>query len=228
MQESFDVGAALKSREAQFRKKIREDRLRLEHLKIVKSGYETLNKTLTSILEKRKHNVMVPVGEKAFMRGVITDSNQVTVAIGDDYFIKCSIKHAKQIVARRIILVEENIKKFEDEFNFLKKQLGMTPEILDVKEKFEGDDIVEIREEYHSDEELELQTKPEPEKKPKIEVLSSTVTESAEKEDEDEFLKVINNLAELEMTEETEKNKAGHKRKSQFQEKNRRHKKATH
>jgi len=175
---------------------LREDRLRLERLQDIKAEYVELDKTLSSILEKRKHSVMVPLGEKAFVRGHLTHTNEVTVAIGDNYFVKCSVKHAKGIIARRVELVDNNIKQFKAEFDFLLSQLGMTAEVLDIKEKDPDEDIIEIREEYHSDEELKLQTQPNPGKKPKIEVIAST------EEEDDPFMKVIDHFATLEMEEE--------------------------
>ena len=82
--------------------KVREDRVRIVHLEKAKKEYTDLQGQLTDLMKKRKHGVMVPIGTKAFMPGLVTHTNQVTVAVGDDYFIKCTIPHGLEIVQRRL------------------------------------------------------------------------------------------------------------------------------
>jgi len=143
---------------------------------------------------------MVPIGDKAFMKGTLTHTNEVTIAIGDNYFIKCSVQHARSVITRRLELIETNIKQFKEEFDFIKKQLGMAAEILEVNEK-ETNDMIEIREEYNSEDELDhIEVTPTPPKQPKIEVLAST--DIPEKE-EDPFQKVLDHFVELEEDENT-------------------------
>ncbi len=46
-------------------------------------------------------SVQVPFGRFAFSRGQIYHSNEVTVLLGDNWFIKTTTKHALEIVERR-------------------------------------------------------------------------------------------------------------------------------
>lgn len=46
--------------------------------------------------------VLVPIGNKIFFRGSLKHTNEVTVALGADYFTKCSIKQAEILRQHRI------------------------------------------------------------------------------------------------------------------------------
>lgn len=156
--------------------------------------------------------IQVPVGTKAFFPGVLTHTNQVTVAVGDDYFVKCTTEHARGIITRRLQckylfgywlltlqVINENLDKCKKEFDFLKAQLGLTSELLEANMDEEGSPFVEIREEYHSDEELgrmslptnlihaEIKTRKETTKKPMIEVVKEEKFEEKLEEEEEKL-----------------------------------------
>ena len=61
-----------------------------------------LDKNLEDLPKKLKHKVMVPLGDLAFMPGEIVHTNEVTVLLGDNYFVKSTTQHARTIVGRRI------------------------------------------------------------------------------------------------------------------------------
>ncbi|KAG2383154.1 hypothetical protein C9374_004491 [Naegleria lovaniensis] len=66
--------------------------------------YKTLFDTLIYIPQKLQHQCMLPIGSHglAFMPGQLIQTNEVTVALGENYFIKTSAHHARQILKRRI------------------------------------------------------------------------------------------------------------------------------
>lgn len=196
--------SAIRSREIAFRQKINSNKLERDKLIRIKREYNDLDTTLTTLPDKIKHLVMVPLGDLAFIPGFIINSNEITVALGENYFTKCSAKHARSIVSRRLEIVDKKIKSLDDEFEFIKTQLGFSSEILDI-EKNKGD-VVEIREEYNP-EEFQMETTMRQTYKPKIEVLSEiptkTATTLAENQCLDDFddpaMSFLNELARLEL-----------------------------
>ncbi|KAF0984769.1 hypothetical protein FDP41_000668 [Naegleria fowleri] len=66
--------------------------------------FKTLYDTLIYIPQKLQHHSMLPIGSHglAFMPGQLIQTNEVTVALGENYFIKTSAHHARQILKRRI------------------------------------------------------------------------------------------------------------------------------
>lgn len=67
----------------------------------------------------------------------------MTVAIGENYFVKCSVQHARGIVERRrhcmlhdavicsFIVIEDKIHVIDEDFNTVKSKLGMMSEVLE-------------------------------------------------------------------------------------------------
>ena len=58
---------------------------------------------LLTISEQLIKNLIsqVPFGRFAFMSGELYHTNEITVLLGDDWFVKCSAKHSIEIVNRR-------------------------------------------------------------------------------------------------------------------------------
>lgn len=44
---------------------------------------------------------MVPIGELAFMPGELVHTNEITVLLGENYFVERSVIQARQILRRR-------------------------------------------------------------------------------------------------------------------------------
>lgn len=53
--------------------------------------------------EKLTVPVLVPLGNKILFRGYLKHTNEVTVSLGSDYFVKCSIKQADILKQHRVI-----------------------------------------------------------------------------------------------------------------------------
>jgi len=185
---SINLTKAMETREGLFKTQLREDLIRKERLLQIKDEYDSLGLVLEKLPGQLKHQVMVPIGEKAFMPGNIKHTNQVLVAIGDNYFIKCSVSHALGIVERRKEIITKQINDLDKEFEHLKSQLGLSLEVLDIGNREDYDEgLIEIREEYEQDT-LELLTKPQPLKKPIIEEIN-TLTVDEDKYNMDIFEK---------------------------------------
>lgn len=52
--------------------------------------------------DKLKVPTLVPIGSRILFRGELRHTNEVTVALGADYFVKCSIKQAEILRQHRI------------------------------------------------------------------------------------------------------------------------------
>lgn len=52
--------------------------------------------------EKLKVPALIPIGNRILFKGELIHTNEVTVALGADYFVKCSIKQAEILRQHRI------------------------------------------------------------------------------------------------------------------------------
>lgn len=57
---------------------------------------------LTTFSDKLKVPVLVPIGGRMFFRGELIHTNEVTVSLGADYFVKCSLKQAEILRQHRL------------------------------------------------------------------------------------------------------------------------------
>jgi unconventional prefoldin RPB5 interactor 1 len=100
--------------------------------------------------------LQVPFAGVAFMKGQIVHPNEVTVLLGDNWFVQCTASHAVGIVGRRqarsstfldvsspfqvaieilqtkshILDVEKTLRDLESEFNLVKGKLGLSNELV--------------------------------------------------------------------------------------------------
>lgn len=52
--------------------------------------------------EKLTVPALVPIGNRIFFRGQLKHTNEVTVSLGADYFVKCSLKQAEILKQHRL------------------------------------------------------------------------------------------------------------------------------
>lgn len=69
--------------------------------------WEDYLKSLTSLdfnlfADQLKVPALIPIGNRVFFRGEIKHTNEVTVALGADYFAKCSVKQAEILKQHRM------------------------------------------------------------------------------------------------------------------------------
>ncbi|XP_038208309.1 unconventional prefoldin RPB5 interactor-like protein [Zerene cesonia] len=73
--------------------------------------------------DKLKVPVLVPIGNKILFRGALKHTNEVTVALGADYFTKCSIKQAEILRLHRIKDAQAKVDLYMKEKEYLENQL---------------------------------------------------------------------------------------------------------
>jgi prefoldin alpha subunit len=144
---------------------------KLKNLDILQRSYDELDKLLQDLPLRRIHDIMVPFGSVAFFAGQIRRTNEVTVLLGENYFIKCTTSHARTIIQRRKQYLKEDIDKMLKEIDVLKIKLNFASSVWNASLQHLTDGIVEIREEYHSDDEQSKVTE-----KISSEVVSGDVT----------------------------------------------------
>ncbi|KAF9189869.1 uri1, prefoldin-like chaperone [Haplosporangium sp. Z 767] len=133
----------------------------LTRWKNYEADYEALKTTLLDLPKETTHNVMVPIGNLAFMPGKLIHTNEVLVMLGDNWFVDRSAVQAAEIVDRRMELVQENITKLKAREDEIRSKSGMAPGLLGGQEyNEEGLPIVEITEPYYSDDEEDKSNKP--------------------------------------------------------------------
>ncbi|KAL9649953.1 hypothetical protein ABK040_003072 [Willaertia magna] len=82
--------------------------------------YKTTYQTLQHIPKQLSHKSMIPIGSHnlAYFPGNLIETNEITIALGEDYFIKTTSFHARQILKRRM---EKVLKNLENERKLLYK-----------------------------------------------------------------------------------------------------------
>ncbi|XP_022822403.1 unconventional prefoldin RPB5 interactor-like protein [Spodoptera litura] len=95
--------------------------------------------------DKLKIPTLVPIGSRILFRGELIHTNEVTAALGADYFVKCSIKQAEVLRQHRIKDAQEKLDMYIKEKDYFENQLSLTRKTLYDKE---GEEIIE----YYSEE----------------------------------------------------------------------------
>lgn len=130
--------------------------------------YENLKSTLNELLLKSQHQVLAPIcysmsdnrAPIAYCPATIDHTNQVTVLLGCDYFVECSVHQAMGIIQRRISFCEEKKKQYAQQLENMENWLKFEQQLASEQQGF-----VEIQEEY--DEEAEQKWREEHKKKVK-------------------------------------------------------------
>lgn len=116
---------------------------RIDIWKTHQTDYETLQNQLKSLLEETSRDVMVPFGICAFMPGKIIHTNEISVLLGDNWFVERSSLQSSEIASRRLKYCNDMLEKFEDEKKLYQSKLDVLNEFgneSDIEEQ------VEIRE----------------------------------------------------------------------------------
>lgn len=111
-----------------------------------KKDYESLQGHLHTLPDKMSYDIMVPFGSLAFMPGKLIHTNEITVLLGDEYFVERSAKQAAEIAGRRIKQCEKMLSDLEKEKEQLQNWQQYTGDI-------KNEDLVEIVEDYNPEKE---------------------------------------------------------------------------
>jgi len=150
-----------------YNQKILEYQEHIDHLKGTKNEYSELISTLEHLPDTLKPKIMVPMGKLAFFEGNIKNSNQIMVLLGENYFTKRSSKQAIEIFQRRDKDIDENIKDLNDQIDLIKQRFALTTDLSKALGEKNDENIIEIKEDYDSDQERETNQKREIKKKEK-------------------------------------------------------------
>ncbi|XP_049848871.1 unconventional prefoldin RPB5 interactor-like [Schistocerca gregaria] len=168
---------------------IHSNRLDAAYYEKFKKDYDQIDSLLKDLPNKLTHHVMVPLNSAAFMMGCLEHTNEITVFLGCDYFVKTTAKQARAILSRRQDFVKSKLKACEDLYLELKSKVGLVSEVLGTEEGFS--EQIEIREKVDEPFDLVLpsgsilgadecdSSRDQKEKKsqaPKIEVISQEET----------------------------------------------------
>eukprot|EP01132_Coremiostelium_polycephalum_P003265 gene3265-4088_t len=138
---------------------IREFEDHIEQLKDTKKEYSSLIDTLKTLPDTLNPKITVPLGKKAFFPGYIKNTNEVFILLGDNYFAKRSAKQTIDIISRRDSDIDKNIQALNDQILNLKQKISLTSDLSKAIQEKESSGIIEIKEEYNSDDEKEHKKK---------------------------------------------------------------------
>ncbi|XP_061708329.1 unconventional prefoldin RPB5 interactor-like protein [Cydia pomonella] len=169
-----------------------------ENLRFWENYLHTLRTLNFSVYaDKLKVPALVPVGSKVFFRGVLKHTNEVTVALGADYFVKCSLSQAEVLRQHRIKDAESKVEVLQKEREYIQNQVQFGAEnVL----KDQGQEIIE---EFTEEEDLKWREK---HRENMRQYKQRNKTEETKEEVDDEEL--WNRLEELELQEELEEEMA--------------------
>jgi len=118
-----------------------------------KNDYEELHLVLEDLPQKLQQTIMVPFSSIAFLPGFVYHTNEITVLLGENYFVKRSCVQAQNIINRRLQYLENSMEQLSQQIQVLRNKISIC-ERIDNKTQQRKDLIVEIRESYQSDDDL--------------------------------------------------------------------------
>uniref|UniRef100_A0A914WUF2 Unconventional prefoldin RPB5 interactor n=1 Tax=Plectus sambesii TaxID=2011161 RepID=A0A914WUF2_9BILA len=119
--------------------------------------YSALKNRLSTLDHKLSHDIMVPFGSVAFMTGKLVKTNQVTVLLGDNWFVERSCHQAIEIIDRRIKYAQQALEEVESQKKLTLSRLDFSNAIASPSASSVDSNTVEIMEPY--DEKLEREAK---------------------------------------------------------------------
>ncbi|KAG8231126.1 hypothetical protein J437_LFUL010452, partial [Ladona fulva] len=163
-----------------------------EELSRVKSQLETLPNELS-------YDIMIPIGSQGLMRGKIVHTNEILALIGDNWYVKTTANHARQMCERRIERCKEMIDNLNKELELMTSWRKASQEVFQPPEGGLG----EITEEYDEEKEKDWKaTHREKVRKHYLELAKLKNKENKTTCDDEEALR--RRLDELELQEEME------------------------
>ncbi|KAJ3035508.1 uri1, prefoldin-like chaperone, partial [Rhizophlyctis rosea] len=173
--------------------------------------YATVQGLLQELPKVVRKQIMVPLGDLAFMPGAIVHTNEVTVLLGENWFVECSADHAAGIVVRRREYTKQKLVEMENKLEGLRTRSKLLSNDFVVEAQSvdaDGDQVneeglkfVDIVEPYNEEE--EKKRKKAPTTVPKTNSTPHPKTKAKELDDFDR--KFFARMEELEREEEWER-----------------------
>ncbi|PAV83815.1 hypothetical protein WR25_02316 isoform B [Diploscapter pachys] len=147
--------------------------------------YEQVIKKLEDLPKKISYDAMLPICSVGFFHGRIVSTNevffrgkisriqklQITMSIGDNYFVECSAFEAIQSLKRRIQAINDAKSAAAKSFELATRNHEFFKSVFNP----ESGDQVEIREDYDEEKEREFREKRKAKKTPDSEASSSKI-----------------------------------------------------
>lgn len=87
---------------------------------------------MLSLPDELSYEIMVPISKKGFMPGKLIHTNEILVLVGDNWMIERSAKQSGAMIDRRLLGIEEHIKKLNEEKNKFVEAIKWTDSIMQV------------------------------------------------------------------------------------------------
>jgi prefoldin subunit 5 len=129
-----------------FQQALSHHKRELTNLLNLRSEYSVLGDQLQVLPQAISHHTMVPFGTQAMFPGKLVRTNEITVLLGDNYFVKCSAHHARGIVGRRLDVIERKIAAAEKQVQELQLRVAHALEmssnegVCEIMEPYDGED----------------------------------------------------------------------------------------
>eukprot|EP00759_Apiculatamorpha_spiralis_P029024 PhF_6_TR31426/c0_g1_i4/m.46087 len=143
----WDLGTVLSSLESKHLN-LRQDIQALTHTTEKLAALKQQQNTTTSTETRGVIPWMVPLAGStyAFVQGKISNVDEVTVLLGDSWFVKRSNAQAIGIAQRRVNYLQDKVKEVEDDVAKVRKEL----QVLERQEQSSLNDVDELEEMSHS------------------------------------------------------------------------------
>lgn len=103
------------------RKKFSSAAERLDELESRRASYEALARRLFTLPQRPRRDGLIPVGPRLYLPGQVTDTNRITVLLGDGgdaaYFAERSAFQARGIVQRRLTRIADRVAEVQSELD---------------------------------------------------------------------------------------------------------------
>lgn len=97
---------------------------RIAELEGKRRAYESLDAELETLPRKLEHRGLVPLGPGLYAQGSLVRTNEVLVLLGESYFAERSAYQAREIVQRRLQVIESKIAEVDVGKNEVEDALG--------------------------------------------------------------------------------------------------------
>eukprot|EP01025_Chloroclados_australasicus_P028699 TRINITY_DN2843_c0_g1_i2.p1 TRINITY_DN2843_c0_g1~~TRINITY_DN2843_c0_g1_i2.p1 ORF type:complete len:529 (+),score=60.64 TRINITY_DN2843_c0_g1_i2:29-1588(+) len=195
-----DVSVLAISFQVQTEKRISLQKDLVDRLEEKSKECQRVTNLVESLLQKPHHQVMVPMGKFALLSGEIVHCNDYMVKLGQDVVVHRSASQTVDILNRRKMKIDKQKVELEEQISKLQQRLQVMKSITGE----EG--LVEIQEEYdeqvHGDQQVSSQSPfTQPQDETQVTDKEAEEAKSSELITEDDFLKLMSRIEELEVEE---------------------------
>jgi len=116
------------------RERIENLKRELDHLCKTRDEYNDLQANLKDLPTKTRQKSMVPIGSVAFFRADLVHTNEVTVFLGDGWFVERSAQQASEIAKRRTDGIDSRIGNIRKELGTAQDHAGKLGQYRQIQE----------------------------------------------------------------------------------------------